>query len=59
MTEKSKTEDDEDGLGCFLIIGVICLAIGAGQIWGSSVGWMAAGGAIVLFCLLYVIGRKP
>lgn len=57
MAEKSKGDDDESDLGCFLIIGIACLAIGAGSIWGENVGWMAAGGTIVLFCLIAISRR--
>lgn len=47
MIEKSKSKDEGDA-GCVLFIGIVCLATGAGTIWGDGAGWLAAGIALVL-----------
>ncbi len=56
--DAKEDEDKSDEVGCWLIIGIVCVAIGAGQIWGSSVGWLAAGLAILLFVFV-AIRNKP
>jgi hypothetical protein len=48
-----QNKDDDDPLGCFLLIGIACLALGAGYTWGPAIGLMTAGAAILLSCVIY------
>lgn len=57
MAKKSESSEDSEELGCWLFIAIVCLAIGAGAMWGDGAGWMAAGGALLLFVLMGMLRR--
>jgi hypothetical protein len=57
MAEKSESEDDSEGLGCFIFLGIVYLAIGAGTIWGDGAGWLAAGIGM-LFCVALAVVKR-
>jgi hypothetical protein len=50
---------DDDPLGCFLFIGIACLALGAGYKFGLAIGLMTAGAAVLLSCVIYRFFLSP
>jgi len=47
------TEDEQAGMGCLLMLGVIFVSIGVGLLAGAAYGWLLAGAALLLIWLAY------
>lgn len=43
MSERSDTDNEPNGSGCFLIVGVIAIPIAVGNIWSAGYGWLVLG----------------
>lgn len=47
------TEEQLYGIGCLIIIGLICLSIGLGYIFGAGLGWLFIGTVLFFIGIRY------
>lgn len=51
MTAKPKTDDDGDGRGCALIIGLVIVGIAVGHMHSAAAGWLIIGVGLIFLAL--------
>ena len=54
-TPRKNDDDDNDGLGCWLLVGIILVGLSAGSMWGAAAGWFVAGIGILTCVALMII----
>lgn len=49
--------DDSEDAGCLGCVGILCVSIAAGCLWGSGYGWLAFGVACLLIAMFGKVMR--